>query len=80
MHMQLDDLLEVLDERERKIIDARFGLTGQKPKTLEEVGKEFGVTRERIRQLENIALKKARKKLKKREEEQPEAYAGPDFL
>lgn len=80
MHMQLDDLLEVLDERERKIIDARFGLAGQKPKTLEEVGKEFGVTRERIRQLENIALKKARKKLKKREEEQPEAYAGPDFL
>lgn len=76
MHMQLDDLLEVLDERERRIIDARFGLAGQKPKTLEEVGQEFGVTRERIRQLENIALKKARKKLKKREEEQPEVYAG----
>ncbi len=40
-HMQLDDLLEVLDERERKIIDARFGLAGQRPKTLEEVGEEF---------------------------------------
>ena len=57
MHMQLDDLLEVLDERERKIVDARFGLGGQKPKTLEEVGQEFGVTRERIRQLQNIALR-----------------------
>lgn len=41
MHMQIDGLLEVLDERERKIIDARFGLAGQKPKTLEEVGVEF---------------------------------------
>lgn len=40
-HMQLDDLLEVLDERERKIIDARFGLAGQKPKKLEELGQEF---------------------------------------
>lgn len=37
MYRQLDDLLEVLDERERKIIDARFGLGGQKPKTLDEV-------------------------------------------
>ncbi|MGB0154773.1 MAG: sigma-70 family RNA polymerase sigma factor [Verrucomicrobiales bacterium] len=71
MHMQLDDLLEVLDERERKIIDARFGLAGQKPKTLEEVGQEFGVTRERIRQLQNIALKKLRRALQKREDPGP---------
>ena len=49
-------LLEVLDDRERKIIFSRFGLDGGKPKTLEEVGKKFGVTRERIRQLQNIAL------------------------
>lgn len=68
MHMQLDDLLEVLDERERKIIDMRFGLAGQKPKTLEEVGEEFGVTRERIRQLQNIALKKLRRALQKKED------------
>jgi len=67
MHMQLDDLLEVLDERERKIIDARFGLGDEKPKTLEEVGQEFGVTRERIRQLQNIALKKLRRALQKKE-------------
>jgi len=71
MHMQLDDLLEVLDARERKIIDARFGLAGQKPKTLEEVGQEFGVTRERIRQLQTIALKKLRRALQKKEDPGP---------
>lgn len=71
MHMQLDDLLEVLDERERKIIDTRFGLAGQKPKTLEEVGQEFGVTRERIRQLQNIALKKMKRALQKKEDPGP---------
>jgi len=60
MHGELDDLLEVLDDRESKIIDARFGLNGKTPMTLEEVGREFGVTRERIRQLQNIALDKMR--------------------
>ena len=69
--MQLDDLLEVLDERERRIIDARFGLAGHKPKTLEEVGQAFGVTRERIRQLQNIALKKLRRALQKKEDPGP---------
>ena len=64
---QIDDLLEVLDERESKIIQARFGLDGSTPLTLEEVGVEFGVTRERIRQLQNIALDKMRKSLRKRE-------------
>lgn len=64
---QIDDLLEVLDERESKIIEARFGLDGKTPLTLEEVGREFGVTRERIRQLQNIALDKMRKTLRKRE-------------
>src|SRR6266481_4475160 len=51
MRDELSELLEVLDDRERKIIFKRFGLDGGKPKTLEEVGKKFGVTRERIRQL-----------------------------
>lgn len=64
---QLDDLLSVLDERESKIIQTRFGLDGKTPMTLEEVGREFGVTRERIRQLQNIALDKMRKTLRKRE-------------
>lgn len=71
MHGQLDGLLEVLDGRELKIIVARFGLDGQKPKTLEEVGQEFGVTRERIRQLQNIALKKLKRALAKKEEPGP---------
>ena len=77
MHMQLDDLLDVLDERERKIVDARFGLGGQKPKTLEEVGQEFGVTRERIRQLQNIALKKLRRALQKKEDRAPRPLGQP---
>ena len=63
---QLDGLLSVLDERECRIIHARYGLNGEDPKTLEEVGQEFGITRERIRQLQNIALKKLRRALKKR--------------
>lgn len=67
MHTQLDGLLDILDDREQRIIDARFGLDGQKPKTLEEVGLEFGVTRERIRQLQNVALTKMRKSLKKKD-------------
>jgi len=64
---ELSELLEVLDDRERKIIFKRFGLDGGKPKTLEEVGKKFGVTRERIRQLQNIAMAKLRRALAKRE-------------
>src|SRR5437016_6614092 len=67
MRDELSELLEVLDDRERKIIFKRFGLDDGKPKTLEEVGKKFGVTRERIRQLQNIALAKLRRALAKRE-------------
>jgi RNA polymerase primary sigma factor len=64
---EIADLIDVLDEREKKIIFSRFGLDGGKPKTLEEVGKKFGVTRERIRQLQNIALLKLRRALQKKE-------------
>jgi RNA polymerase primary sigma factor len=64
---ELSDLFKVLDDRERKIIVQRFGLDGGKPKTLEEVGKKFGVTRERIRQVQNIALAKLRRALSKKE-------------
>ena len=85
MHMQLDDLFEVLDERETKIVVARFGLGGEAPKTLEEVGEEFGVTRERIRQIQNIALKKLRRALHKMEDPGPRPLgsageAGDDFF
>lgn len=58
-------ILDVLEEREFKIIESRFGLSGQSPKTLEQVGRDFGVTRERVRQLQNIALGKIRKSLAK---------------
>ncbi len=64
---ELGDLLEILDERELKILTSRFGLDGGRPRTLEEVGRKFGVTRERIRQLQNIALLKLRKALDKKE-------------
>ena len=65
---EVGDLLDALDPRERKIIGFRFGLDGGRERTLEEVGHKFGVTRERIRQLQNIALLKMRKALRKREE------------
>ena len=64
---QVNGLLEILDNRERKIVFQRFGLDGGKPKTLEEVGQKLGVTRERIRQLQNIALAKLRQALSKKE-------------
>src|SRR5712671_4807195 len=65
---EVDGLIEVLDDREKKIISQRFGLDGGKPKTLEDISKNFGVTRERIRQLQNIALAKLRRALSKKED------------
>jgi RNA polymerase primary sigma factor len=65
---EMDGLLDLLDKREKKIITQRFGLNGGKPKTLEDVGKDFGITRERIRQLQNIALAKLRRALSKKED------------
>jgi RNA polymerase primary sigma factor len=50
--------LDSLPDRERRVIELRFGLLGQQPFTLEEVGRTFGVTRERIRQIENNTLKR----------------------
>jgi RNA polymerase primary sigma factor len=50
--------LEALPTREREVIEMRFGLKGHQARTLEEVGRAFGVTRERIRQIENNTLKK----------------------
>jgi len=57
---QLDDILSTLSEREQRIIQLRFGLCDGHPRTLEEVGREFGVTRERIRQIESKTLAKLR--------------------
>jgi RNA polymerase primary sigma factor len=57
---QLDDILATLSDREQRIIQLRFGLADGHPRTLEEVGREFGVTRERIRQIESKTLSKLR--------------------
>ena len=76
LHGEIDGLLSVLDERERRIIDERFGLTGKTPMTLEDVGREFGVTRERIRQLQNSALNKMRRALSKKEKPLPKPLTG----
>jgi len=63
----LQEMVKTLDNREATILRARFGLDGGAQKTLEEVGQKFGVTRERVRQIQNIALKKLRKMIEKME-------------
>ncbi|NQU97050.1 MAG: sigma-70 family RNA polymerase sigma factor, partial [Chloroflexi bacterium] len=55
-----DEVLNTLSLRERKVLQLRFGLEDGRSRTLEEVGREFGVTRERIRQIEAKALRKLR--------------------
>jgi RNA polymerase primary sigma factor len=56
----INEVLETLNPREQKVLELRFGLRDGRTRTLEEVGKEFGVTRERIRQIEAKALRKLR--------------------
>ena len=60
LRQQLDEVLDTLTEREQKVLRLRFGLSDGRARTLEEVGKEFNVTRERIRQIEAKALRKLR--------------------
>ena len=57
---QVEEVLHTLSDRERRVVELRFGLTDGRSRTLEEVGREFGVTRERIRQIEAKALRKLR--------------------
>ena len=57
---QVQDILDKLTDRERQILQMRYGLSDDKPRTLEEVAKEFGITRERIRQIETRILRKLR--------------------
>ena len=66
---RLNDLLGIMTERERQILDMRFGLVKSAPKTLAEVAKKLGVSRERIRQIEDAALKKLRKFVEQQETE-----------
>jgi RNA polymerase primary sigma factor len=63
----LQDMVKHLDTREATILRYRFGLDGGSEKTLEEVGAKFGVTRERVRQIQNLALKKLRRMIEKLE-------------
>jgi RNA polymerase primary sigma factor len=63
----LQEMVKHLDKREATILTFRFGLDGGSEKTLEEVGVKFGVTRERVRQIQNLALKKLKKMIEKLE-------------
>ena len=63
---QMQEILEQLNERERRVLEMRFGLEDGVSRTLEDVGKEFGVTRERIRQIEAKALRKLRHPIRSR--------------
>ena len=60
LHTEMEGALDTLSPRERRVLQLRFGLVDGHQRTLEEVGKRFGVTRERIRQLEAKALRKLR--------------------
>jgi RNA polymerase primary sigma factor len=65
---KVDGLLETLDDREKEIIAQRFGFAGGERKTLQQIGNKLGVSRERIRQLENAAIVKLRRALSLKEE------------
>jgi len=65
--VMLQDMVQTLDPREATILRYRFGLDGGTEKTLEEVGEKFKVTRERVRQIQNIALRKLRKMIERKE-------------
>jgi len=67
VNSMLVQLLDTLSTREAEILKYRFGLDGGDIKTLEDVGVEFGVTRERVRQIQNIALGRMRKMIEKME-------------
>jgi len=70
----LRDVISTLSPREQTILQLRFGLSGGDEKTLEEVGQQFGVTRERIRQIQDEALKKLRKRIQQRDRK-PDEFA-----
>lgn len=69
LQADIHSMIARLDKREAEIIRLRFGLDGNTPKTLEEVGEIFGITRERVRQLQNMALSQMRKNMFKMEKQ-----------
>jgi RNA polymerase primary sigma factor len=68
----LSDVMKTLSPREQTILQLRFGLNGDDERTLEEVGEQFGVTRERIRQIQDEALRKLRKRIQQRDRKRDE--------
>ena len=72
MRDDVRDLLQELEPREAEILKARYGLDGGRQRTLEEVGKNLKVTRERVRQLQNIALGKLRRLMEKQDKPLPQ--------
>ena len=71
LRQDITDVLHELDPREAEILTMRFGLDGGRPKTLEDVGRKFKVTRERVRQIQNIALHKLRRLMDKQDRPAP---------
>ena len=69
MLTDVNAMLDSLDEREADIIRMRFGIGGDRPQTLEEVGQHFNITRERVRQLQNMALQRMRRDMAKKEKQ-----------
>jgi RNA polymerase primary sigma factor len=67
LRQDINEVLTELDPREAEILTLRFGLDGNRPKTLEDVGRKFKVTRERVRQIQNIALHKLRRLMEKQD-------------
>jgi RNA polymerase primary sigma factor len=67
VNAMLQDMVKTLGPREANILRARFGLDGRRQMTLEEVSAELGVTRERVRQIQNTALRKLRRMIEKLE-------------
>ncbi|MFH1768846.1 MAG: sigma-70 family RNA polymerase sigma factor, partial [Candidatus Omnitrophota bacterium] len=68
-HERVVELLSFVNDREKKILDLRFGISDGKPHTLNEVSKELDISRERVRQVESAALKKLRSYVKKQQED-----------
>ncbi len=71
LRSEINEVLTELDPREAEILTLRFGLDGNRPKTLEVVGRRFKVTRERVRQIQNIALHKLRRLMEKQDRPAP---------
>jgi RNA polymerase primary sigma factor len=67
LRIEMKEVLDKLDPREAEVLSMRFGLDGRPERTLEDVGKRFKVTRERVRQIQNVALAKLRKIIEQRE-------------